>query len=523
MYRWYYPNLNIADAERLLLEKGTDGSYLVRPSKSTTGHLSLSVRRKDKITHIKIRHNGDSYDLYGGEQFADLGELIQYYTENQFKEKSGEVFKLKNPLCPTDPIRPTTERWFHGPISGIVAEKLIMEKGVNGSFLVRESQSKVGDYVLTVRTKDELSQADKVTHVIVRRHHNNKYDVGGGAQFATLTELVEHYKKNPMVDTTGTVVNMKYPFNATRVTASDIDARVKELSKEDTSGNNGFWEEFEHLQHQECKVLFDRKIGKDPKNVAKNRYKYILPYDYTRVILKKPHDDSDYINADYVKLVDDYTTICQRTQLVPFSKVYIATQGPLPSTIDDMWWMVWQEKSDTIVMITKEVEKDKNKCCQYWPLKQDIMRCGPLEIKMVAEIVRPMREDYVIREFEIKYLGDENSTTRRVFQYQYLTWPDRDTPCDPKVVLGFLRDINHRPPRGPMIVHCSAGIGRSGTLIVIDMLIDQLKNRGLTYEIDIQRIVKTVRAQRSGLVQTEAQYKFIYLAIQNYIATITNK
>lgn len=583
MYRWFYPNLNNVDAERLLLERGQDGSYLVRPSKSCAGHFSLSVRRRDKVTHIKIRRVGDFYDLHGGAQLPSLADLIEHYRLNGIQEKDGEILELKRPLNSSDP---TTERWFHGSLKGAEAEKLIREKGVNGSFLVRESQSKIGDYVLTVRTKDEGSHVDKVTHVIIR-HHNNKYDVGGGERFDSLTELVDHYRRNPMVETTGNVVNMKYPFNATTITAQDIEARVKELSKENPycNGKEGFWEEFEHIQHQECKVLFNRKIGQQDRNISKNRYKNILPYDYTRVILNKPssstlstrnnnyenningnhnhqqqphahltsanditnnsvqnhnlntngsnpattnnnNSDSDYINANYIKLVNDDEAISPRTKPLEHSKIYIATQGPLPNTVNDFWWMVWQEKSDCIVMVTREVERGKNKCYRYWPtMEQKIQQSGPIEVMIMSEIQkRALDDDYTLREFELRYKGsDENNdcrTIRRVLHYQYHAWPDQHTPTSPSSILKFLDDINRKKPSSPMIVHCSAGIGRSGALIVIDMLIDQLKHYGLTKEIDIQRIVKVARAQRSGLVQTEAQYKFIYLAIQHFVTSM---
>lgn len=116
-------------------------------------------------------------------------------------------------------------RWFHGNLSGKEAEKLILERGKNGSFLVRESQSKPGDFVLSVRTDD------KVTHVMIR-WQDNKYDVGGGEKFPTLCELIEHYKRNPMVETCGTVVHLRQPFNATRITAAGINARVEQLQKE---------------------------------------------------------------------------------------------------------------------------------------------------------------------------------------------------------------------------------------------------------------------------------------------------
>ncbi|KAM7311317.1 tyrosine-protein phosphatase non-receptor type 11-like isoform X4 [Ixodes scapularis] len=159
--RWFHPNLSGLEAEQILLDQGCDGSFLARPSKSKKGDFTLSVRRNGVVTHIKIRNTGDYYDLYGGENFATLAELVQYYMENQdqLKERNGEIIELKYPLICADP---TTERWFHGPLVAKEAEKLLMEKGKNGSFLVRESRSKPGDYVLSVRTED------KVTHFIVR-------------------------------------------------------------------------------------------------------------------------------------------------------------------------------------------------------------------------------------------------------------------------------------------------------------------------------------------------------------------
>lgn len=262
------------------------------------------------MTHIKIQSTGDYYDLYGGEKFATLAELVQFYMENQeqLKERNGDVIPLKSPLMSSDPV--TAERWFHGNLSGKEAEKLILERGKNGSFLVRESQSKPGDYVLTVRTDD------KVTHVMIRCAEN-KYDVGaGGTRFDTLSALIENYKKNPMVETSGTVVHLKQPFNATRITASTIDSRVKILTKESVQHigqaqerrTTGFWEEFEFLQQQECKHLYTRKEGQRAENRSKNRYKNILPFDYTRVVLRDRSDvdpsavGSDYINANLINV-----------------------------------------------------------------------------------------------------------------------------------------------------------------------------------------------------------------------------
>uniref|UniRef100_A0A6A7G379 protein-tyrosine-phosphatase n=1 Tax=Hirondellea gigas TaxID=1518452 RepID=A0A6A7G379_9CRUS len=518
--KWFHPNVSGQEADVLLMERGFEGSFLARPSKSNPGDFTLSVRRNGEVTHIKIQNTGDFYDLYGGEKFATLAELVQFYMENQgqLKEKNGDVIELKFPLNCADP---TTERWFHGQLSGKDAERMMLEKGRNGSFLVRESQSKPGDYVLTVRTED------KVTHVMIRCV-DGKYDVGGGRRFDALRELVEYYRLNPMVEQSGTVVPLKQPFNATRITARGIGKRVKELSvsggqAETTMATTvhlakvGFWEEFETLQQQECKQLHCRMEGQKPENRSKNRYKNILPFDHTRVILRDRDPGipgSDYVNANHITSEDDGTGDQQR---------YIATQGCLNSTVADFWWMVWQEDCYVIVMTTKELERGKNKCVQYWPKDGSSQQYGGLT---VLNICHSTNNDYTLREF---LLTKGDNASRTVYHFHFTAWPDHGVPSDPGCVLNFLHDVNKRqdellsPSRGPIVVHCSAGIGRTGTFIVLDMILRQIARQGLDCELDIQRTILLVRSQRSGLVQTEAQYKFVYLAIQDHIDTMQHR
>ncbi|KAL9970307.1 hypothetical protein ACROYT_G022661 [Oculina patagonica] len=494
--RWFHTSISGYDAEKLLLERGFDGSYLVRPSKSNPGDFTLSVRRDGEVTHIKIQNTGDFYDLYGGEKFATLSELIQYYTENpgQLREKNGQVIEMKFPLNSTDP---TTERWFHGHMSGKEAETMMLDKGKNGSFLVRESQSKPGDFVLTVRLED------KITHVMIRHHTDGKYDVGGGEKFDDLTDLVEHYKKNPMVEKSGTVVQLKTPFNATRINAAAIEDRVRVLQKENKSV----------LQKQESKHLYSRKEGERPENKAKNRYKNILPFDHSRVILKDGDPNvigSDYVNANFVGPSGSDES----------AKRYIAAQGCLPSTVEDFWKMTFQENSRIIVMTTKEVERGRNKCTRYWPDPETTKDVGPYHVRHMKETEFT---DYTLREFELT--SDSNPIPRTIYQFHYTGWPDHGVPKDPSPVLTILHEVNGRqqsiPMAGPIIVHCSAGIGRTGTFIVIDNLVKMIKEQGLDCEIDISKSIQIVRAQRSGMVQTEAQYEFIYRAIQHYISTET--
>uniref|UniRef100_A0A674BTS2 protein-tyrosine-phosphatase n=1 Tax=Salmo trutta TaxID=8032 RepID=A0A674BTS2_SALTR len=503
-------------AEQLLLTRGVHGSFLARPSKSNPGDFTLSIRRNNEVTHIKIQNSGDYYDLYGGEKFATLAELVQYYTEQHdlLRERNGDVIELKYPLNCKDP---TSERWYHGHLSGRDAEKLLMDKGKPGSFLVRESQSKPGDFVLSVLTNEEkhenVDRKTKVTHVMIRYQQDGKYDVGGGERFDTLADLVDHYKKNPMVEKSGIVVHLKQPFNATRINAANIENRVKELNKvadNSEKPKQGFWEEFEVLQQQECKLLYPRKEGQRAENKSKNRYKNILPFDTTRVEIREADTDvpgSDYINANYIRM----------THLGHY--VFIATQGCLQNTVVDFWKMVYQENTHVIVMTTKEMERGRNKCVRYWPDFNATKEFGKVSVKNVEECPA---QDYILRELEVTRL-DRRELVRYIWHYQYLSWPDHGVPNEPGGVLSFLEQVNRTqsaiPDTGPIVVHCSAGIGRTGTIIVIDILIDIINRQGLDCDIDIPKTIQRVRQQRSGMVQTEAQYKFIYMAVQQYIDT----
>ncbi|XP_040565040.1 tyrosine-protein phosphatase non-receptor type 11 [Lepeophtheirus salmonis] len=540
--RWFHPNIHGVEAEYLLFERGYDGSFLACPSKGNPGDFTLSVRRNGQVSHIKIQNKGDFYDLYGGEKFATLSELVQFYMENQgqLKEKNGDIIELKYPLNCADP---TTERWFHGNLLGKEAEQVLMGKGKNGSFLVRESQSKPGEFVVSARSEN------KVTHVMIL-HRDNKFDVGGGERFDSLRELVEHYKRNPMVETSGTVVHLKQPCNATRISASGINNRVRELQKENDNltynnmnpalgtpisdggltmtsntsksnmnsqivcGRAGFWEEFESLQQQECKHKYTRSEGQKVENKNRNRYKNILPFDHTRVILKGL-ESHNYINANHILPEVDLGG-------KKLSKHYIATQGCLTSTRSDFWHMTWQENTRVIVMTTKEFERGKVKCAKYWPNISESEIYGCYQVSTIAE---KSSKHYTLREFHVSN-GHEN---RKVYHFHFQAWPDHGVPTDPGCVLNFLHDVNmmqesmHSLIPGPVIVHCSAGIGRTGTFIVIDIIIDQIKRQGLDCDIDIQKTIQTVRSYRSGMVQTEAQYKFVYLAVQHHIETVMHR
>ncbi|CAH0716573.1 unnamed protein product, partial [Brenthis ino] len=455
------------------------------------------------------------------------------------------------------------KKWYHGIMSAKEAEHLMMEKGRNGSFLVRESQTHPGEYVLSVRVRG------RVSHVMIRRQHN-KYDVGSGEQFDDLVGLIEHFRSYPMIETSGDVLRLLQPVSGTCLRAKDIQQKVQEMDDVRVTENSGFDDEFQILKMIEDIHVYTNYEGTKTQNANKNRYRNILPYDQTRVILRNVNDKnkSDYINANYIRccrLRDSSSSVQSsneslnsvsslilrsETKQVPLvtkslsddalreakkyinidkingnenilkNKSYIATQGCLLNTINDFWRMLWQEDVRVIAMITNEVENGKKKCERYWPLSGAQERYGDLTVRSVSETCY---EDYLIRELYVT----EKTTSRTIYQYQYTSWPDHGTPPDPDGVLTLIEDINSRmyqvtqekdPPQlNILCVHCSAGVGRTGTFVVLDILLDKIKMSGFNCEIDVHNTVKLVRSQRRGMVQNKMQYRFIYLALQSYI------
>ncbi|XP_053306201.1 tyrosine-protein phosphatase non-receptor type 6 [Spea bombifrons] len=512
MVRWFHRDVTGLEAEARLKSRGVPGSFLVRPSKKRPEDFTLSVRLEDSVTHIRIQNTGDYYDLYGGEQFATLSELVEYYMGEHasLQDTEGHFIQLKYPLNSSDP---TSERWYHGYLSGLEAERLLQEKGEPWTFLVRESRSKPGDFVISILTAEEKDGYFKVTHIKISCK-GEKYTLGD-AMFDSLTDLIDEYRKKDIEEITGARVYLKKPYYSTRVNAADIENRMKELDKKsvEQTAKAGFWEEFDALQKLESKLLYDRKEGQKPENKSKNRYKNILPFDHTRVILKcgdKNIPGSDYINANYVtnQLWGDGDP----------PKRFIACQGCLASTTSDFWEMVWQENSRVIVMTTKEIEKGRTKCVAYWPeAGAAVKEFGRFQVEIVQE---HEAMEYKVRSLRVS-LTDQREMFRNIAHYQYLSWPDHGVPTDPGGVLSFLGEVNRMqeslPKAGPIIVHCSAGIGRTGTIIAIDMLVEMIQTKGLDTDIDVQKTIEMVRSQRSGMVQTEAQYKFVYMAIAQFI------
>nr|XP_055169015.1 tyrosine-protein phosphatase non-receptor type 13 isoform X8 [Nyctereutes procyonoides] len=249
--------------------------------------------------------------------------------------------------------------------------------------------------------------------------------------------------------------------------------------------------ELENLQ--DLKPLDQCLIGQTKENRRKNRYKNILPYDATRVPLG---DEGGYINASFIK--------------IPVGKeefVYIACQGPLPTTVGDFWQMIWEQKSTVIAMMTQEVEGEKIKCQRYWPniLGQTTMVNDRLRLALVR---MQQLKGFVVRAMALEEI--QTGEMRHISHLNFTAWPDHDTPSQPDDLLTFISYMRHIHRSGPIITHCSAGIGRSGTLICIDVVLGLISQ---DLEFDISDLVRCMRLQRHGMVQTEDQYIFCYQVI----------
>uniref|UniRef100_A0A1A8KB70 protein-tyrosine-phosphatase n=1 Tax=Nothobranchius kuhntae TaxID=321403 RepID=A0A1A8KB70_NOTKU len=272
---------------------------------------------------------------------------------------------------------------------------------------------------------------------------------------------------------------------------------VKHIMELYKNNMQGFAEEFEDVQRSTVDLKITAEHSNHPDNKHKNRYINIVAYDHSRVKLRalpgKDAKHSDYINANYV---DGYN----------HPRAYIAAQGPLKSTFEDFWRMVWEQRTCTIVMMTHLEEKSRIKCEQYWP-SRGTETYGMIQVTILDTVELAT---YVMRTFTFYKNG--SSEKREVQQFQFLGWPDHGVPEYPTTTLAFLQKVRacNPPDAGPIIVHCSAGVGRTGCFIVIDAMLERMKHEK---SVDIYGHVTCMRAQRNYMVQTEDQYIFIHEAL----------
>ena len=280
--------------------------------------------------------------------------------------------------------------------------------------------------------------------------------------------------------------------------------KKEEYDAQAEKGPFGYMEQFAELRQKTLKYRDEEKYscsaGEKPYNIRKNRYKDIIPYDYSRVKLSMLNEmpGTDYINANYIN--------------GPIHlKQYIAAQGPLPNTVRDFWRMMWEQKTNVVLMACAEYEgvPPKHRCERYWPTAaDDTLTFDEISVSLENEIQTEF-SDYVIREIRVECCRK----VRKVYQLHYLGWPDHGVPDDVSPILDMITKSHQHQTEElvPLVVHCSAGCGRTGTLIAIDYAYSMLKSGKLNMEFDLFNIIDDIRKQRPSMVQSVDQYRFVCL------------
>ncbi|KAF7654655.1 hypothetical protein LDENG_00066640 [Lucifuga dentata] len=263
--------------------------------------------------------------------------------------------------------------------------------------------------------------------------------------------------------------------------------------------SSGRWQNlYNEIRNQASEHSY--KVAKLPANRNLNRYRDVSPYDHSRVKLE--NSENDYINASLVMVEE-----AQRR--------YILSQGPLRNTCGHFWLMIWEQCSKAVIMLNRVIEKGSEKCAQYWPTTEE----RQMSFTDTGFVVRLLSEEdqsyYIIRVLELQ--NTKTGESREIYHFHYTTWPDFGVPESPASFLNFLfkvresgsLDQEHRPS----VVHCSAGIGRSGTFALVDTCLVLMDRRKNPSTVDIQKVLLDMRERRMGLIQTPDQLRFSYMAV----------
>ncbi|NWX83098.1 PTPRE phosphatase, partial [Nothoprocta pentlandii] len=289
-------------------------------------------------------------------------------------------------------------------------------------------------------------------------------------------------------------------------TELDVSSLEKHLQTSHSTAPNlvkiGLEEEFKKLTNVRI-MKENMRTGNLPANMKKARVIQIIPYDFNRVILsmKRGQEYTDYINASFI---DGYRQ----------KDYFIATQGPLPHTVEDFWRMVWEWKCHTVVMLTELQEREQEKCFQYWPSEGSVTH-GEITVEIKND---SLLDAISVRDFIITYSqSNQEKQSRLVRQFHFHGWPEIGIPAEGKGMIDLIAAVQKQQQQTgnhPITVHCSAGAGRTGTFIALSNILERVKAEGL---LDVFQAVKSLRLQRPHMVQTLEQYEFCYRVVQDFI------
>uniref|UniRef100_A0A4W6EMC1 protein-tyrosine-phosphatase n=1 Tax=Lates calcarifer TaxID=8187 RepID=A0A4W6EMC1_LATCA len=366
----------------------------------------------------------------------------------------------------------------------------------------KETLSSRQEMTLMVNNSQHTTMVDTHTHTLNGR---SKYTTSQLHNYTTHTHTHTHkavYDSHTMTSETSSLVQSHYkqreserealPYQTGQLhPAIRVADLLQHITQMKCAEGYGFKEEYESFFEGQS-APWDS--AKKDENRMKNRYGNIIAYDHSRVRLQ-PQDgesSSDYINANYVDVSNIHTHTHTHTHF-------------LTETVYDFWRMVWQENTAAIVMVTNLVEVGRVKCCKYWPDDTEIY--GDMKVTLIET---QLLSEYVIRTFAVEKRGV--AEIREIRQFHFTGWPDHGVPLHATGLLGFIRRVKAKTPptAGPTVVHCSAGAGRTGCFIVIDIMLDMAEREGV---VDIYNCVRELRARRVNMVQTEEQYVFIHDAI----------
>uniref|UniRef100_A0AAY4EWR8 protein-tyrosine-phosphatase n=1 Tax=Denticeps clupeoides TaxID=299321 RepID=A0AAY4EWR8_9TELE len=448
---------------------------------------------------------------YNGYWNAPLSPAKSYSIYFQALSRANGVIKPSPPLCDvsllfagastqnSNAVEPEKQVDSTVKMAGVIAGILmfvIILLGVVLTFKRRKLAKKQKETTSsgTQREMGPVSTADKSTGKVSTLHKDDP--------FSTSNQDLNGFYSSHSEMAQPSLTIQTYPYGGCESVEMSYQAgqfqpaiRVADLLQHITQmkcgQGYGFKEEYEGLAEGQTAPW---ETAKKDENRNKNRYGNIIAYDHTRVRLQPLDGDphSDYINANYI---DGYHR----------QRHYIATQGPMQETVRDFWRMIWQENSGSIVMVTNLVEVGRVKCVRYWPDETEVY--GDIKVTLIE--TEPLAE-YVIRTFTVQKKGHHE--IREIRQFHFTSWPDHGVPCYATGLLGFVRQVKflNPPDAGPIVVHCSAGAGRTGCFIAVDIMLDMAENEGV---VDIFNCIRELRSQRVNMVQTEEQYVFVHDAI----------